>query len=278
DEMRRLHAAYADDVDAAAFYALALLGSVADGRDTAIYMQAAAILEEIFPSHLDHPGIAHYLIHAYDDPAHAPLGLRAARGSSSIAPSAPHALHMTSHIYLAAGMWDEVVAANERAGRVVEQRIGRPGAGTSCGHVGMWLMYGYLQQGRQRDARAVLDRCRALAARPEGTSVRSAEEDAFDPDNTAAGSFTQMWSRYIIDTEDWSGEVARLEVPLGDLANARLTRAFVEALAAARHRDASRTRTEHAALVDAQRELTTALANRPQTEQYVRRAAVLEQE
>src|SRR5262249_30674324 len=112
----------------------------------------------------------------------------------------------------------------------------------------------------------------------EGTSVRSAEEDAFDPDNTAAGSFTQMWSRYIIDTEDWSGEVARLEVPLGDLANARLTRAFVEALAAARHRDASRTRTEHAALAEGQRELTTGLANRPQTEQSVRRAAVLEQE
>src|SRR5262249_22194612 len=107
--MRRIHAAYPDDIEATAFYALALLGSVGDGRHTAVYMQAAATLEDVFPAHRDHPGIVHYLIHAYDDPAHAPLGLRAANRYAAIAPAAPHALHMTSHIYLAAGMWDEVV-------------------------------------------------------------------------------------------------------------------------------------------------------------------------
>ena len=88
------------------------------GRDTAIYMRAAAVLEGAFAAHPNHPGLAHYLIHSYDNP-----GARAARRCRrrseyfTIAPAAPHALHMTSHIYLAIGMWDEVVAANEQATR-----------------------------------------------------------------------------------------------------------------------------------------------------------------
>jgi hypothetical protein len=118
EEMRRIHAAYPDDVDAAAFYGRALLGSAHNGRDTATYEKAAAALEPAFAAHPDHPGLAHYLIHSYDDPEHAPLGLPAARRYFTIASSAPHALHMTSHIYLAAGMWDDVVAANAQATKV----------------------------------------------------------------------------------------------------------------------------------------------------------------
>src|SRR5258706_396768 len=83
-------------VDAAALYGLALLGSAHAGRDTAIYAQAASALEGAFATHPNHPGVAHYLIHSYDDPEHARLGLPAARRYSGIAPSAPHALHMTS--------------------------------------------------------------------------------------------------------------------------------------------------------------------------------------
>src|SRR5262245_11112898 len=113
--MRRLHAAHPDDVDATAFYGPALLGSAHSGRDDAIYLTAAAALEQTFATHPNHPGLAHCLIHSYDDPEHARRGLPAAKKYFTIAPAAPHALHMTSHIYLAAGMWDEVVEANEQA-------------------------------------------------------------------------------------------------------------------------------------------------------------------
>src|SRR5215831_7628458 len=117
--MADLHRRYSEDVDAASFYALAILGTAEQGRDFATYMKAAAVLEEIFPQHPDHPGIVRYLIHCYDDPIHAPLGLRAARIYATLAPDAGHAQHMTSHIFLALGMWDEVVRANETAIAIV---------------------------------------------------------------------------------------------------------------------------------------------------------------
>src|SRR5579863_10436943 len=93
DAMAALHARYPDDVDAAAFYALSILGSAHAGRDVATYMRSAAVLEEAWINHREHPGLVHYLIHSYDDPAHAPLGLRAARLYAKIAPDAGHAQH-----------------------------------------------------------------------------------------------------------------------------------------------------------------------------------------
>ncbi|PYQ63020.1 MAG: hypothetical protein DMF53_11485, partial [Acidobacteria bacterium] len=96
DAMAALHQRYPDDVDATAFYALSLLGTAHQGRDFAVYMKSAALLEEVFPTHQHHPGVLHYLIHSYDDPIHAPLGLRAARLYGTVAPNAGHALHMTS--------------------------------------------------------------------------------------------------------------------------------------------------------------------------------------
>ena len=112
--MADLHRQYPEDVDAASFYALAILGTAEQGRDFATYMKAAAVLEEVFPQHPSHPGVVHYLIHCYDDSIHAPLGLRAARIYSKIASEAGHAQHMTSHIFLALGMWDAVAKANAR--------------------------------------------------------------------------------------------------------------------------------------------------------------------
>ena len=118
DAMAELHRAYPDDPDAAAFYALALLGTAHEGRDFTIYMRAASIVEPVFRDHPNHPGAAHYLIHSYDDPVHAPLGLRAARAYSRIAPSAGHAQHMTSHIFFGLGRWDDAIAAGEKAVRL----------------------------------------------------------------------------------------------------------------------------------------------------------------
>ena len=133
--MATLHQNFPDDIDATAFYALSILSSAEHGRDFATYMRAAAVLEEVFPQHPRHPGVVHYLIHSYDDPIHAPLGLRAARNYAELAPDAGHAQHMTSHIFLALGMWENVVKANETAIAVVNRQraaTGRPPR--ACGH------------------------------------------------------------------------------------------------------------------------------------------------
>ncbi|HEY8132792.1 MAG TPA: hypothetical protein VII12_12985, partial [Thermoanaerobaculia bacterium] len=99
--MQRLATANPDDVEAQVFWSLAILGCRPWHQlDERRSIRAAAILEELFPTHPDHPGVLHYLIHAYDDPLHAPLGLRAARRYAKVASSAPHALHMPSHIFL----------------------------------------------------------------------------------------------------------------------------------------------------------------------------------
>jgi tetratricopeptide (TPR) repeat protein len=156
--MRRLKEKYPADVDAAALYALSLLGTCDSGRDFRTYMQAAAVLEEIFASHPRHPGALHYLIHCYDDPVHAPLGLRPARLYTKVAPEAAHALHMPSHIFLALGMWEDVVSSNEHSWAASEARMQRRQLGVESRgyHAMSWLEYAYLQQGRFKDAERLL--------------------------------------------------------------------------------------------------------------------------
>lgn len=204
--MARLHERWPDDVDATAFYALALLGTAHDGRDVPTYMRAYALLEDLFRSHPRHPGVAHYLIHSVDDAAHAPLGLKAARAYGGIAPESSHALHMTSHIYLALGLWDDVVAANEAAIDLGVRRAkaaGRSPAG--CGHGHTWLNYAYLQQGRFADSRRMLQAClQEVKERPHHEDT----EDQFDADESSLGSYYSMWLRYLLDGPTDAGEVA----------------------------------------------------------------------
>ena len=222
-DMARLHQRYPADVDATAFYALAILSSAEQGRDFAIYMRAAAVLEEVFPLHPRHPGVVHYLIHCYDDPIHAPLGLRPARIYAQIAPDAGHAQHMTSHIFLALGMWDEVVRANEAATGVVSHHrelAGRPPG--LCGHYNEWLLYGYLQLDRIADARRVLEGCR-----------RQAERQANGNRNTAAiDSYSVMRAHFLISSELWDDEVARWSLSAGEFPLARFAFDYTDTLAA----------------------------------------------
>ena len=107
-----LHKKYPDDLDAAAFYALSILAR-SDGRKPYYYMRAGAVTEDILDKNPLHPGALHYNIHSYDDPVHAPLGLRAARDYIKVAPSAVHALHMGAHIFYPLAMWEEGVARNK---------------------------------------------------------------------------------------------------------------------------------------------------------------------
>jgi len=195
EAMAELHRKYPDDVDATAFYALALLGSCNSGRDFATYMRSAALLEEVFPANSNHPGVLHYLIHSYDDPIHAPLGMRAARRYGEVAADAPHALHMTSHIFIAMGMWNDVTDANQRSMAVADRHRAEHNLGPSrCGHVPSWLEYSLLQQGRFQEAKTLLDECRAQAEK----SASAANSDP-DPDSSLVASYIDMRTRYIID-------------------------------------------------------------------------------
>jgi len=222
-EMRRLHEADPSDDEAAAFYALAILGTAHEGRDFATYMRAAAVVEPVFDRNPDHPGAAHYLIHSYDDPIHAPLGLPMARAYSRIAPSAGHAQHMTSHIFVAMGMWDDVVAANVRARDVQNGRQTRlDRAPIVCGHYTYWLEYGYLQAGRMEDAQRVLDTCyERIQGEPTPSEVRH---------------FSLMRARFVLDGEAWDA-TERYVLPAGLTQDGEY--AFTDAFAALRRSEGS---------------------------------------
>lgn len=199
--MARLRGKYPDDVDAAAFHALAILGTAHKGRDFSTYMRAAAILEQVYADNRDHPGVLHYLIHSYDDPVHAPLGLRAARRYGAIAPDAGHALHMTTHIFVALGLWDEVIAMNEKAVSVVNAQRAAAGKDPAfCGHYPSWLVYGYLQKRDLDRARFYIDGCRALAVKE--IEVRSPGDP--DPDNSLLGSYLYVRAMFAADTGAWN--------------------------------------------------------------------------
>jgi len=165
---------YPDDLDARAFYALSILGLTNGRRNHANYMRAAAEAEAVYEIDKHHPGALHYLIHAYDDPIHAPLGLRAARLYGKVAPAAAHAQHMPSHIFFALGMWDEAIAAN-----VASLKISRA-EGDGGYHALLWLTYAYLQEDKRQQAEELVRSvARDAATQPtKETRIRLADARA----------------------------------------------------------------------------------------------------
>ena len=175
EAMKRMHDKYPADDEVTSFYALAILGTSHGGRDFSIYMRAAALVEHVYDKNPQHPGAAHYLIHAYDDPVHAPLGLRYADAYAKIAPAASHALHMPSHIYVAMGMWDESASINDRSVKAADARreakqldVDQRGF-----HALLWLVYSYAQQGRYEEARGILAQMEAAAKESGSERTRS---------------------------------------------------------------------------------------------------------
>ena len=230
---------FPDDPDAAAFYALSLLGTAHEGRDIPTYMKSAGILEPLFYRYPQHPGIAHYLIHACDDPVHASLALPAARAYSKIAPDAGHAQHMCSHIFLALGMWDDVVTANETAIAVVNRNrrpTGLPDVG--CGHYPLWLEYGYLEQGRVREADRVLSGCATQTALP----AKKSESDHHSAPDRSSAAYVEMWTFRLLDSTDGTAPELPKTVDLAPFPDARATYAFARGIAAARRGDGNVTR------------------------------------
>jgi tetratricopeptide (TPR) repeat protein len=190
--LEKMHARDIQDDEATTFYALSLLGLNQGDREAVAYQKAYELVLPIFKSHPHHPGAAHYLIHATDDPSHAALGLDAANAYAGIAPSAAHAIHMTSHIFLALGKWDEVVSANRRA------RGKGPVLG---GHVSIWLHYGLIQQGRYREADVMLD-----SMLNQTRTVPAARE--YETWNAAG----LMAAANLADTKRWTGVAGDVRV------------------------------------------------------------------
>ena len=169
--MAELSRRYPDDVDAQAFHALSLQAIHEPATYAVRAMQSAALLEELLPRHPRHPGVLHYMIHAYDDPIHAPLGLRAARVYAEVAADAPHALHMTSHIFLPLGRWRDVEASNLAAIEAMNrQRAASAQPPQHCGHEPEWLVYSLLQQGDLAEVDRRIALCRETAI-PGGSGV-----------------------------------------------------------------------------------------------------------
>lgn len=230
EALGRLAAAHREDNEAATFHALSLVAVAQNSpRDTALALarQASEILEPLFTRRPTHPGLAHYLIHAYDLPGMAAAGANAANRYASIAPSVPHAQHMPSHIYILLGQWDSAVTANQRSaasaaryeretnmGAVWDQRL----------HAYDYMVYSYLQTGRDGLARALVDTVAQVRSTFPGGSVIAGYPLAAIP------------ARYALERERWS-EAAALPLREGLPAAAAAVTQFARAIGAARGGD-----------------------------------------
>jgi tetratricopeptide (TPR) repeat protein len=244
--MEQLAEAYPKDDEAQLFYALALLGTSEGVRDVPTYLKAAEIARNVFMRNPEHPGAAHYWIHGMDDPQHAAGALEAARALSKIAPDAGHAQHMCSHIFMALGMWDDVVQANIAAMSVVNRQAAAEGKPPKrCGHYNYWLEYGYLEQGRIGEAEKVVAGCRAEAAE---SGMAAQARGTVDPDDAHVGSFAVMRSRYIVDTGRWNSEVVDWNVDLGGAQMPEFNSTFGTGFAAAELGDVAAARESLATL------------------------------
>ena len=199
--MHQLYLANPDDHEARVFFGLSILGVGSANRDYATYINAAAVLTPVWDANRSHPGAAHYLIHAYDDPVHAILGLPMARVYGEIAVGASHAQHMTSHIYVALGLWDDLIAANLTALSIESKKtVGEGARSREAWHQRYWLHYGRLQQGRIKDAEVIM---------------RMAHERlSQDPLPREPAYYGAMYARYLFDTEKWS-EAKKWLAPVG---------------------------------------------------------------
>ena len=200
DTMARLYRDFPGDTEVAIYRALSLVAT-APRTDTtfANQKQAAAILNPLYAAHPDHPGLAHYIIHANDSPQLAHLGLEAARRYAEIAPSAPHAQHMPTHIFVRLGLWDEAVASNWKsyeAGLAYSKAANLPGVASHEFHALDYAVYGYLQRGQDSAARATVDVARGV------TSVRTI--------NTLVGGYNRvaMEARIPLERGDWAAAAA----------------------------------------------------------------------
>lgn len=197
--MEKIYVAYPEDLDAAAFYSLSLLGVVTPGdKGYRNQARAGAIALEVYEKNPNHPGAAHYIIHAFDDPEHAILALPAARRYASIAPEAHHARHMPAHIFLQLGMWPEAAASNLSAWESSDAWMKRKNLSPNVRdyHSLHWLLYVYLQQGRYRKAEE-------LVTLMKKTMAESTYDNKLRP-GYYENNFANMAAAFVVETERWN--------------------------------------------------------------------------
>ncbi len=179
DQMAATFAKYADD-ETKLFYGLSIIGTIREGtKGFEMQGKAVALFESVYAHDTQHPGVLHYLIHAYDDPVHAPQGLTVARAYAKTAAAVPHAYHMPSHIFTRLGYWDEAATTNENAWQISNDDVKEakePGELRDF-HSLNYLSYNYLQLGRYNDAKKAVD---LFAAQYKAITNRKTAPDSQD--------------------------------------------------------------------------------------------------
>ena len=246
DTLARVYREFPNETEVAIYYALSLVETASKTDTTfARQKQAAAILNPLYQRFPEHPGLAHYIIHANDSPRLAALGLDAARRYAEIAPSAPHAQHMPSHIFIRLGLWDETIAANQRAfeaGLEYARAHNQPVAPERL-HALDYMVYAYLQEGRDRAARTTIDTALRLAT--TGTSDML----------VANYNRVAMEARLPLERGEWA-EAARVPVRAAELTIGAALDHFARGIGAARQGDTAQARLEIAALAATEADMT----------------------
>ena len=203
--LERIHLQYSNDSEAAIFYALALNATAPPTDKTyANQLKAGEILEKVFSEQPDHPGVAHYIIHSYDNPALASRGIPAAQRYTKIAPSVPHVQHMPSHIFTRIGLWQESIQSNlgaVAASKAYAAKAHPEAAYYEQLHALDYLAYAYLQGAQDREAKNVLDELRA---------IKKVQPEAFQ----AAYAFAAIPARYTLERRRWSEAAALTVTPI----------------------------------------------------------------
>ena len=233
EAMENIYRSYPQEHEAGALYALSLLSLARRGVENGyeLQMNAAEILEPLFAALPEHPGVAHYLIHAYDDSGLRDRGLAAARRYATIAPAATHALHMPSHIFAGLGMWDENIASNQAVLDVSPLNS----------HSSMYIVYGYMQKGQRQKARALVDEFKSLALSPQGTPAHRR-------------GLHSVSTRFLLDRHEW--KEAAEATAYSDRPLDRAETLYVRGLGAARSGDVKAANRHLEALKDLVAQLT----------------------
>jgi tetratricopeptide (TPR) repeat protein len=259
EQMAATHAKYPDN-ETALFYGLSIIGTISEGtKGFEMQGRAIALFESVYARDRQHPGVLHYLIHAYDDPVHATAGLAVARAYAKTAAAVPHAYHMPSHIFTRVGYWDEAATTNEQAWQISNDDVKAAGESGELRdfHSLNYLSYNYLQLGRYRDAKRAVD---LFAAQFAAIANRKTAPDSQDlqarhvrgrtifalPDRVIYGYFDTL-ARFIVESESWSDVPALpLVAPSSDFVVMKL---HLEAMAAASRRDAATARSKAAEML-----------------------------
>lgn len=202
DAMEKVYRAYPDDPEAAIFYALALRSTAAPtDKSYAVQKQAGGILDPLYRRHPQHPGLAHYVIHNYDYPELAHRALDAARRYAKVAPAAPHAQHMPSHIFIRLGLWPDAIRSNLDAAAAGQRDFAQSGSQAALAeklHAMDYLVYGYLQRGEVS---------KAVALWEELKRTTNADWSYFSAYHSAAA----IPARITLETRRWSDAAALSE-------------------------------------------------------------------